>query len=169
MKRTILGSATVLLVFAAVFAVLVLRPVPKVKAHHGGCSNATLKGDYGLTALGSYVADFPAVYPGSISGILTFDGKGGLSGSNLFAAAPPLTYGVTAGPYSFSGQTYTVNSDCSLSVTLTADFFSGALDLNGTVVDNGGNEVIGNLFSKHSTATFQAKKVAREEREPEPF
>ena len=53
MKRTIFVLLTMLVVFVAVFSVLVLRPVPKVKATIG-CSNATLFGNYGLVASGFY-------------------------------------------------------------------------------------------------------------------
>jgi len=51
MKRTTFVIVTMLVVFVAVFSVLVLRPVTKVKASVG-CSNATLIGQLRVSAQG---------------------------------------------------------------------------------------------------------------------
>jgi hypothetical protein len=77
MKRTIFVLLTILVVFVALFAVLVLRPLAKVKASKG-CSNRTLHGNYGLTARG-----FDLLYNASFSMLATFDGKGGLTGGGF--------------------------------------------------------------------------------------
>ena len=108
MKRTIFALATVLAVFVAVFAVLVLRPVPKVKAHHHvGCSNGTLMGFYGFNAFGSNSGD-----PATLEGLLYFDGNGNLSGTEFYA----VVNGVPdpGNPNSFTGATYSVNPDCTM-------------------------------------------------------
>jgi hypothetical protein len=152
MKRTILALATVLVVFVAVFAVLVLRPVPKVKAHHG-CSNRTLKGDYGFNASG-----FNSGEPATLEGLLNFDGNGNLTGSSLYT----VVNGVPdpGNPNSFTGATYTVNSDC----TMTANgisIYSATVTAYGVVVDMGGGEITGDLLSsnQNTTATFDVKRV----------
>jgi hypothetical protein len=152
MKRTILALATVLVVFVAVFAALVLRPVPKVKAHRG-CSNRTLMGTYGFNGSGFNSGD-----PATLEGLLHFDGNGNLSGSSFYA----IVNGVPdpGNPNSFTGATYTVNSDC----TMTANgisIFSATVTGYAVVVGADGSEITGDLQSSNSntTATFDAKKV----------
>jgi hypothetical protein len=105
MKRTIFALVTILVVFVAVFAVLVLRPVPKVKAHRG-CSTAVLQGNYVLTASG-FVGTTAPFTPLSVVGTMEFDGRGGVSYSLL---AEEATWGVG---YATDGSgTYTVDSNC---------------------------------------------------------
>ena len=166
MKRTIFAFVTVLIVFVAVFGVLVLRPVPKVKAHHHGCSNATLWGNYGLVGSGWYLFGLatPALLagPANASAVITFDGKGGFSGYNLYVVVAGTV--IPGGPFTFSNETYTVNTDCTFSATFTeSDIFEGSAIINGTVVDNEGNQIIGNLLSSGTTATWEAKRVPGEE------
>lgn len=163
MKRTIFGLATLLVVFVVAFTVLVLRPVPKVKAHRG-CSNATLRGDYGLIGTGFYGTTTPV--PANVSLLLNFDGRGGFSGSsvNFVLDGSPAP----GNPYTFSGGTYTVNSDCTYTLSLTD--FDATVSVYGAVVDNGGGEISGNVLSSNTnvTGTIDAKKVASEEA-PGPF
>jgi hypothetical protein len=166
MKRVIFALMIVLFVFVAVFGVLVLRPVPKVRAGHHGCSDATLQGNYGLVGSGWY-GGVPPLLPANASAIVNFDGKGGFSGYNIYVVldgtelTTPTT--PTPAPFGFSGEHYTVNPDCSFSVTFTEpDIFKGEAIINGTVVDTEGDEIIGNVLSKGTTATFKAKKVPAE-------
>ena len=163
MKRTVLGLATVLIVFAAVFGVLVLRPVPKVRAHHHGCSNAMLFGNYGFVGEGWYLpAASPPEGPANVSALVTFDGKGSVSGTNVHVVLDGTE--LTTSPYTFSDQPYTVNPDCSFTITFSdPSLFKGEAIINGTVVDSAGDEVIGNVLSSGTTATFEAKKVPSEE------
>jgi len=173
MKRTIIALATVLIVFVAVFGVLVLRPVPKVRANHHGCSDATLFGNYGFVGSGWYggavviVSGAPIVVgppPASASALVNFDGKGGFSGSNFHVVLNGSE--VTASPFTFSDETYTVNPDCTFSITFTGPPLSkGEAVLTGTVVDKEGGQIIGSLLSSGATATFEAKKVPGEEGE----
>jgi len=150
MKRTIFALATILVVFVAVFAALVLRPVPKVKAHRG-CSNRTLMGNYGFNGFG-----FNSGEPATLEGLLNFDGNGNLSGSSFYAVVNGTPD--PGNPNSFTGATYTVNSDC----TMTANgisMFSATVTAYGVVV--GGSEITGDLLSSNSntTATFHAERV----------
>jgi hypothetical protein len=113
MKRTVLVLSTLLVVFVAVLAVLVLRPVRKVKAG-GGCSNGSLSGSYAFMMKGQY--EFLSVYAQEwdMSMLATFDGKGNLSGSSVIGAYDGYVYA----NQQFTGGTYTVNYDCSVSVNI---------------------------------------------------
>jgi hypothetical protein len=178
MKRTVFVLSTVLVVFVAVFAVLLLRPVRKVRAHEG-CSEASLDGNYRLVMTGSFewwgyqwysTADFPA--PWDFSMLATFDGKGNLSGSNLMGAYASWVYdngSPGTGPLSFTGGTYTVNHDCTVTMTIPAglDVFWGyPVNLNGILIDTGGDEAVGTGHNSGGhdygwTGTFDAKRVGQ--------
>ena len=113
MKRTIFVLLTTLVVFVIVLAVLVVHPVRTVKARHG-CSNATLKGNYALVAPG---AQYVNVQRG-FSMLATFNGEEDFSGSNFNITSGGIPYPTPpTAPYSFSGSTYTVNPDCTCTLT----------------------------------------------------
>ena len=155
MKQIIFALATVLVVFVAIFTVLAFRPVPEVKAHQG-CSNATLRGTYGLTALGFYGSSSPWS-PSSVVGQVTFDGDGYFSGSLSLVGG-----GHIYGAEPFSDVTYTVTSACAIT-TGEIDLQGTEVTLNGTVVDAiGGSEVITDMEapSAHTTTlTVDMKKI----------
>jgi hypothetical protein len=140
MKRTIFAFATVLVVFLAVFAVLVLRPVSKVKAHQG-CSNRTLFGVYGVTSSSAHQNGGSE----TTAGLAHFDGDGGWSITENW----DLNRFTSSGPGSATGGTYEVNSDCS--VTITSPPPAPFTYLYGVIVANG-SEAFGVLFTP-STAT----------------
>jgi hypothetical protein len=152
MKRTIFALATTLVVFVAVFAVLVLRPVPKVKAHYG-CSKRTLMGYYGLKGFGDQSGS-----PASLVGLLYFDGNGNLSGSKIYAVVGGFPD--SDNPNHFTGATYTVDSDCTMTAN-NISIFDTTLTAHGVIVDTGGGEVIGDIEDLHDTitATGEIKKV----------
>ena len=158
MKRTTFGLATILVVFVTVFAVLVVHPVRTVKAHHG-CSEATLQGNYGV--VGSGFIAFGGWTPLNFSLLVNFDGNGHFRGSSLnFIEGGNTSSDVAT---SFTGGTYTVNSDCTC--TLTTPAIAGdILEFYGIVVDTGGDEVAGNVYDTTEvgeiTMTFDAKRVA---------
>ena len=140
MKRTIFVVATLLVVFVTLFAVLVLRPVPRVKANPG-CSNGTLLGAYGITVSGFDEADGPWTY----SALFNFDGNGGLSSTeayrikNFTLSAP--------GAEDFTGATYTVNSDCSMTFTI------GNTVGQGVIVRAPGGEVVGEVLTPSNSGS----------------
>jgi hypothetical protein len=172
MKRTILALATMLVVFVALFAVLVLRPVRKVKAlPSGGCSNWTLHGWYGVTAQGYFinpgVPDPPPYFlPGNFSMLAEFCPWAG-SSNNFQGKDIKVVYLTPIGsvnpsvPDFTTGGTYTVNPDCT--VTFTTPHFSSidaAITGYGTVLSY--LETSGNLISldnQNITGTFDAKPV----------
>ena len=103
--------------FAAA-ALLLFLPVP-AKAQdtgNGGCSLATLHGDYGFTISGQ-ITGGPA--PGPVNGVAltTFDGHGGLIQTDFV-----VKNGAPAGPLGAfrTGEngTYSVNSDCTGTATI---------------------------------------------------
>jgi len=161
MKRTIFALSTMLVVFVAVFAVLALRPVAKVNADHHGCSNATLRGNYGLVATGfSGGSSAPIYKPWNLSMLANFDGRGGLSGTSMNVFHPAHN---PYNPNSFTAGTYTVNADCTCTWHIGEYLMGGEhFTAYGIVVDTGGDEVAGNLLSDDEwvTGTFDAQRVA---------
>jgi hypothetical protein len=157
MKRTIFTFVTTVVVFVAVLGVLVLRPVPKVKAT-SGCSNRTLSGSYGLVASGYW--HVAGAVPANYSVLVNFDGKGGFTGSKLNIVADGSAE--PGNPYSFTGGRYTVNSDCTCTFTtphLAA--FDATITSYGIIADTDGDELAGNALSSNAniTGTFDAKRV----------
>jgi hypothetical protein len=152
MKRT----SIVLLVMAAVAALVVWAPTMKhastalpVVHAQAGCSNATLTGNYGFNNPGFTTPDHSvkgAEVPFASVGVLAFDGAGGISANYTLA----LRGGISPGQ---SGTgTYTVNSDCTGSIS-----FPTIVDFN-IVVIGGGTEVFGIETTPSFTGTFDAKK-----------
>jgi hypothetical protein len=165
MKRTVFVLANVLLVFVAVFALFVLRPVQTVKAGRG-CSNASLRGNYKLVMRGSFLLeedDEGWPFPGDYSMLAYFDGYGDLSATDLFITSP---FSGLSGPDSFTGGYYYVKPDCSVCLFFPEDveeFFDYPVNLNGTLTDTGGDEARGTGYFGYSTSpwsgTFQATKI----------
>src|SRR6476661_5822949 len=97
-KRMVLKMVRVL----SAIAVLCAGMLVAGEHDNGQCSNATLKGSYGLHATGTItgVGDFAAV------GQFTFDGNGNLTGKLFVRVA-----GNNMEPPAFTG-TYSVSPDC---------------------------------------------------------
>jgi len=137
MKRTIFVVATILVVFATLFAVLVLRPVPKAKANCY-CSARLLNGNYGLTAFGGAGTSSATVFPpASAVGLVTFDGSSHVSAKYIYTA---VGGSVIQSNQTASG-TYTVGSDCKFSATV-ASLFGATVTFNGTVIDAEGGSAV---------------------------
>ena len=165
MKRTIFVLVTMFVVFVAVFAVLVLRPLPKVKATIG-CSDATLIGNYGLVAQGFYnLPDGPTgVVPANFSMLATFNGKGVFTFSNLNIVLNGNPEGGNPYSYTGAGATYTClpNCTCTFTIPPAATPFDATITAYGIALDTGGDELAGNLESSNPniTGTFDSKRVA---------
>lgn len=149
MKR-IFGA---LLTGAILAALVILVPisrhsVPAVYAS-SGCSAATLTGNYGFSNPGFTTPRSPVTGnedPFAAVGVLAFDGAGGVSLSYTLAFLGTISPGLTA-----SG-TYTVNSDCTGSIS-----FPTVVNFN-TVIIGGGAEIFGIETTPSFTGTLDAKK-----------
>jgi hypothetical protein len=108
-----------------------------------GCSNATLRGSYGLHATGSVigVGDFAAV------GRFTFDGKGSLS-AKLFLRIN----GNSVETPQING-TYSVSSDC-----IVTDTWGGSTHVS-VIVDGGkGYFIVNNTPGEGDTISGEARR-----------
>jgi hypothetical protein len=120
-----------------------------------GCTNATLTGNYmfNFSGFGTRVSQPKgSEVPLGAVGVFTFDGVGNHSTSFTFVQNGVISTGNTA-----SGV-YSVNSDCTGSITWTGGPFAGVtfyLTVNG-----GGSEFFGIETDPTAgvTATFDAKK-----------
>ncbi len=140
--------AYALLTLVAAIEVVVL---PGVHTVHAQCTNATLTGNYGLNFSGFTSKNLRGnEVPWVVIGVVTFDGAGNVS----------MTYSGAINGSVFTNQTgsgtYTVNSDCTGSLSLTAGDAAGTdADL---VIISGGTEVFGVITDTGSSATFDLKK-----------
>jgi hypothetical protein len=146
MKSTLLNSIWAVSLLAAVampIRVAAQEQSGKVKE----CSNATLHGGFGYTSTGTLLASIPGLPPplaGPFAevGRQTFDGKGNTDATATLSANGNIQ------PVTIAG-TYTVNPDCTGSMTLTVsplglishlDFVIGddGAELRAIVTDSGG-------------------------------
>ncbi len=96
----------------AAVAALALAITPTAKAQgNKGCNNATLLGTFAYTVTGSFVAAPAPLGPYAEVGAQTFDGNGGTAAAGMSSTNGSIGTATSAG-------TYTVNSDCTGTVTL---------------------------------------------------
>lgn len=135
----------VLLTLAAAVAL-----VPVV---HAQCTTATLTGNYGLTFAGFTARGHSTQgneVPWVVVGVVTFDGTGNVSTNYAGAInGSPFTNQTGSG-------TYTVNSDCTGSVSFTAGDAAGTHA--NMVIIGGGPEIFCLITDAGSSATFDLKK-----------
>jgi len=105
-----------------IFAAMLVGATPSAQA---GCTNATLKGGYGLFAS---VTLLPAGTPRSILGVASFDGKGTFTVTLTFNTDGVISHVTDTGPYN-------VNADCT--GQLITNGGTGVVDL---VIVDGGKE-----------------------------
>jgi hypothetical protein len=99
------------ILIAVAAGALLLTLAPKVSAARG-CSSASIIGTFGYTHTGTRI-DGGNPGPRAEVGTFTADGHGNLTGSKTKSENGTITQGVT-----FTG-TYSVNSDCTGSATIT--------------------------------------------------
>ncbi len=134
MKRVLLCSQVAGLLAVSMFSaqsVVAQETSGKVRE----CSNATLQGAFGYTSTGSLLASIPMLPPpfaGPFAevGRQTFDGKG-----DTDASATTSSNGNIA-PVTVEG-TYTVNSDCTGSMTLNVSPFDSVVHADFVIDDDG--------------------------------
>jgi len=98
-----------------------------------GCSNATLRGSYGLEGTGTLTGG-PFAGPIALVGVITFDGNGRFTQhqtQRLLVAGVPTTLKVP-----FIG-TYTVNADCTFSLEQTNTLNGTIATVEAVIVDHG--------------------------------
>lgn len=107
------------IVVALMVSLAALALTPKAALAHegeGACSNASLKETIALSCSGTAgITPTSTGVPVTAVGVLTFNGKGGASGTQTVMANGALFLGPFA---SFTG-TYTVNPDCTFSATFS--------------------------------------------------
>jgi len=133
------------------FALAVLLPSTSTLYAQNACSSATLNANYAVTfsGFGTLHKSVPAV-PVAAVGVLSFDGAGNVSFSSL-----TLAFNGSISTETGSGS-YTVNSDCTGSFSLTSGSIAG-LTFNMVII-GGGTEVFGIITSPGNTQNFDAKK-----------
>jgi hypothetical protein len=143
MKRIIslLVGAAVLAAFVGLTTTAYAQP---------GCTNATLTGNYGFSFSGFSTKKGlnGQLFPFYGAGLVTFDGLGSVSGA--FTYSFKNEGGVSNNPYSAS---YTVNVDCTVSVTGT----NGGDSFNGVIV-SGGSEILATDITAPDTVNIDFKK-----------
>lgn len=163
MKRTITTffaiaalAATVVWVFPMKHGVSVL---PVVHAQNqngqGGCSLASLNGAYAVERQGTFVAQLPGLPPPPVlfgeASIAHFNGAGSFLGSAT------VNIGGTVANPAFTG-TYTVNSDCTGTVTVSVPSFQLTLH-EAVVVIAGGQRYIGTATDSFEVVQARVERI----------
>jgi hypothetical protein len=132
--------------FTAAFAILAAIFSGNIAEGKDNCSNATLKGTYGLHATGTIigVGDFAAV------GLFTFDGKGSLTGKRFVRVN-----GNNMEPPQFTG-TYSVSPDCIVTDNWGAPINSTHVSI--IVNDGKGYVILNNTSGSGDTISGEARK-----------
>ncbi len=113
-------------------ALLGLGLSPAAMADTKGCSNGILRGTFAFTGTGSFVSPAALAGPFAEVGTQNFDGRG----ATTYTAT--LSQNGNIVPVSATG-TYTVNSDCTGTMTLLVAPFGATVHIFFAIAD-GGNE-----------------------------
>lgn len=164
MKRMITSLTAIALLAAGVMLAPItthrFTALPVVHAEKG-CSNQTLSGNYGLVFSGFQLQDFNGTSgkkstPFYGAGLATFDGSGNMaaiiSGSENGSLPGNQYVLILNNPGAF---TYTVNSDCTVSLTATPG--SGGDNFVGAIV-HGGSEVLLTDITGPDTLNMELKR-----------
>jgi len=143
------------LLASAVFATLVAAALKSNRIVRpayadSGCSVATLNSSYGFSESGFALVSGSQV-PFAAVGLLEFDGRGNSSITYTFA------FGGTISTSQTGTGTYSVNTNCTGSVSFTTGNAAGITD---NIAIARGAEVLGIQTNSGVTATFDAKKQA---------
>ena len=118
----------------ALAAALILGITPQARADDEGCANASLTGTFGYVSVGSIVAPPPLAGPFATVGTQTFDGKGGTAATAAVSQNGNILNVTIRG-------TYTVNPDCTGSMTVAISSQNPPVSLTGhiffVIVDSG--------------------------------
>jgi hypothetical protein len=121
----------------AVAAALGLSLTPVARAADRGCSNASLYGTFGYTATGALTAPPSLAGPFATVGVQIFDGNGNTTATAWTSQNGSIVQVTIQG-------TYTVNSDCTGTMTLQVNVLSPPMALPPGryffVLENAGTE-----------------------------
>jgi hypothetical protein len=121
----------------AAVAALALSIAPGAQAADKGCSNASLSGTFGYTATGALTAPPSLAGPFATVGAQTFDGNGNTTATAWTSQNGGIVQVTIKG-------TYTVNPDCSGTMTLQVNVLNPPIVIPPTpyffVLENGGTE-----------------------------
>lgn len=150
MKSSASVSAMLLGRLLIVLTLLLVFNIVPASANNNGCSNATLKGDYGFTISGYQPNPDGTTTPVKGVAITHFDGAGNLTQRDFAVAGGVITSGsgnsVTGFQFS-TGETgtYAINADCtgSAEIDLNVPVHSGSTGVIKLmlVVTNGGRAI----------------------------
>jgi hypothetical protein len=112
-----------------------------------GCTNASLKGEFGFSITGTNAG----VGPFATVGRFVSDGKGNITGVATEAILPVI------GPNQAFTATYTVTSECAGSAVLTFTDSGAATHLNFVLVDRG-REILIIVTDRGAVESGSAKK-----------
>jgi hypothetical protein len=126
MKRSNIAKTFALAAVAAV----ALAIAPAAKADDKGCSNASLRGTFAYTSTGAITAPDFLVGPFAEVGTQTFDGRGGTTAAVVSSQNGNIL------PLTITG-TYTVNPDCTGTMTLQVSPIAVTVDVFFVIDDNG--------------------------------
>jgi len=153
MKRVVCAFLALVVSTTLVFVATSSKHSVKSVHAQGGCSVATLTGNYAFSAPGFSTVSKSVKgneVPIAAVGVFALDGAGNVSTSYTLAFRGIITPGLTG------TGTYTVNSDCTGSISFTGGDAAG-LNFNMVII-GGGAEIFGILASPTSTVTFDSKK-----------
>ncbi len=134
MKTVLLRSQVALLLAVSMFYAQSVVAEEQATSKAKECSKATLSGSFGYSSTGTLLDSYvPAPYAGPFGevGRQTFDGRG-----NTSAKATTSSNGNIA-PVTVEG-TYTVNSDCTGSMTLSVSPFDSVVHADFVIDEDGG-------------------------------
>lgn len=157
MKHTT-APTTLIIVFAIVF---VLGIVPRAQAgENKGCSNASLHGSFGYTATGTLL---PTAVPAPLAGPFGEIGRQTFDGNGHTTATATINTNGNIINVTIEG-TYTVNPDCTGSMTRNISFpVSGAVH-DDLVIDDDGLEIRTIATDPGAIETYVYRKQFREGR-----
>ena len=114
-----------------------------------GCNAQTVKGSYGWRAAGSFPNQ-----PGAFAavGVLTFDGEGKVSATEVASFNGPIVRVTWKG-------TYSVNQDCTVSARITVEGYAGTYQIDFVFADNGKEFVGMQTDPQEAVITFVGKRL----------
>jgi hypothetical protein len=147
----IMKRSTIAKTFAiAAITVLALGVAPTAKADNKGCSNATLTGTFAFTSSGVITSPPARSGPFAEVGTQTFDGAGNTTATAMAANGTIIPLTITG--------TYTVNQDCTGTMSLFVIPFNATVPVYFVIADNG-NEFHGIETAAGYVITRIARKL----------